>query len=144
MEQQIPTALQAALYLGSAATILLAAALIVLHLQFRGQMERVVRAVEEFKAEVSPLVQETRVVLEKLRVLSGQVERQWSEVEGIIDTARSWSQRANRLVEAIGSVVEPPILGLSRKIFILWKGLETFVRAFSNRKQPHQQKARES
>jgi len=116
----------------------LVAVLIVLLLQFRRQIERVVRAVEVLKAEVTPLAQETRVVVERLRELSGRVQGQWVEVERIIDTARTWSQRANHLVEGIGSVVEPPILGASRKIHIFRKGLETFVRAFSNRKQQHQ------
>jgi uncharacterized protein DUF948 len=144
MEQQIPTALQAALYAGSVAIIALVAVLTVLLLQFRSQMERVVRAVEELKAEVSPLVQETRDVVERLRDLSWRVHGRWMEVEGIIDTARIWSQRASHLADGIGSLMEPPILVASRNIQILRKGLETFVRAFLNRKQEHQQKARES
>ena len=144
MEQQLPTALQAALYAGSVAIIVLAAVLIVLLLQFRRQLERIVRAVEELKAEVNPLAQETRVVVERLRDLSGRVQEQWKEVEKIIYTARIWSQRANHLVDEIGSVVEPPIFAASRNIQILRAGLVTFVRALSNRKQQHQQKARES
>jgi len=144
MEQQLPTALQAALYVGSVAIIVLVTVLIVLLLQFRRQIERIVRAVEDLKSEVTPLAQETRVVVENLRELSGRVQEQWKEVEKIIDTARIWSQRANHLVEGIGSVVEPPIFAASRNIQILRAGLATFVRALSNRKQQHQQKARES
>jgi uncharacterized protein YoxC len=145
MEQQLPTALQAALYVGSVAIIVLVAVLVVLLLQFRRQIERVVRAVEDLKAEVNPLAQETRVVVERLRDLSGRVQRRWMEVEGIIDRARTWSQRAYHLVEGIGSVVEPPILAASRNIHILRKGMETFVGALLlNRKQQYQQKARES
>ena len=144
MEQQIPTALQAALYVGSVAIVVLVSVLTILLLQFRTQMERVVRAVEEIKAEVNPLVQEMRVVVERLRNLSGRVQGQWMEVERIIDTARTWSQRANHLVEGIGSVVEPPIFAASRSIYVLRRGLETFARAFLKRKQQHQQKARES
>ena len=144
MEQQLPTALQAALYVGSVAIIVLVTVLIVLLLQFRRQIERIVRAVEDLKSEVTPLAQETRVVVENLRELSGRVQEQWKEVEKIVDTARIWSQRANHLVDEIGSVVEPPIFAASRNIQILRAGLATFVRALSNRKQQHQQKARES
>jgi uncharacterized protein YoxC len=144
MEQQIPTALQAALYVGSAAIIALSAVLIVLLLQIGRQIERVVQAVEELKAEVSPLARETRVVMEGLRDLSGRVQGQWTEVETIIDTARSWAERANHLVEEIGSVVEPPIFAASRRIHILRKGLETFVRALTHRNQQFPRKARES
>jgi hypothetical protein len=45
-------ALQAALYVGSVAMVVLVTALIVLQIQLHRQIERVVRAVEELKAEV--------------------------------------------------------------------------------------------
>jgi len=144
MEQQLPAALQVALYVGSAAIIALATVLMVLLFQFRRQIERVVRAVEELKDEVNPLARETRVVMERLGDLSGRVRGQWMEVEGIIDTARIWSQRVNHWVEGIGSIVEPPILAASRNVYILRKGLETFVRVLSNRRRQHQPKVRES
>jgi len=144
MEQQLPAALQAALYVGSAAIVVLAAALMVLLLQFRRQIECVVRAVEELKAEMTPLAQETRIVVEQLHDLTRRVQWRWREVESVIDTALAWSQRANHLVEGIGSVVEPPIFAMSRNIQILRIGLATFVRALLNRRRQHQQKARES
>ena len=144
MEQQLPTALQAALYVGSIAFIALVAVLIAMLLQFRRQIERVVQAVEDVKAQVKPLAQETRVVVENLRDLSARVDRQWVEVERIIETARSWWQRADYLVEGISSVMAPPIVAARRNVHILRIGLEAFVRAFTNRTQPHRQKARES
>ena len=144
MERQLPAALQTALYAGSVAMIVLVTVLLIRLRQFRRQIERAVRAVEELKAEVNPLVQETRVVVERLRDLSRRVQGQWMEVERIIDTARAWSQLENHLFEGIGSVVEPPILAASRNFLFLRKSLDTFVRALSNRKQQHQQKARES
>jgi uncharacterized protein YoxC len=143
VEQQIPTALQAALYAGSVAIIALVSILTVLLLQFRRQIERVVRAVEELKAEVDPLVQDMRVVVERLRNLSESVQGEWMEIKGILDTGRTWLQRANHLLGGIGSVV-PPIFAASRGIHILRKGLERFERAFLNREPQHQQKARKS
>lgn len=76
-------------------------------LQARKQLERLVGAIEELKDEVKPLAQETRVVVERLRDLSGRAQEQWMEVEGIIDTARLWSERANHLVEEIGAWNRP-------------------------------------
>lgn len=143
MNQQIPMALQAALYVGSISITLLVAVLIVQLLRFRRQTERVVRAVEELKAEVDPLVQETRIVVESLKDLSARAQRQWIEVEEIIDTAQNWTQRVNHLVEGIGSVM-PPIAAAILNIRILRKGLKTFVRALSNRRQQHLRKVRES
>jgi uncharacterized protein YoxC len=144
MEQQLPMALQVALYTGSVAIVVLGTALIALLLQFRRQIERVVRAVEELKAEVNPLVRETRVVMEGLRDLSGRIEERWMEVERVMDTAKTWSQRVNHLVAGIGSMVQLPILAASLNVTLLRKGLETFVRAFFNARPQYQQKARES
>lgn len=138
MELQLPMALQVSLYVASAAIVLLVAVLTVVALQLRGKIERVVRAVEEIKAEVNPLVQDTRVVMETIRDLSGRVHGQWMEVEQIIDTARTWSQRVSHLMERIGSIVETPIFAASNKIHILRRGLETFVRVLANGTQHYQ------
>lgn len=140
MEQQLPTALQATLYAGSIAFIALVAVLIAILLQLRRQIERVVRAVEDVQAQVRPLAQETRVVVENLRDLSARVHRQWVEVERIVETARSWWH----VVEGIGSVMATPVVAARRNIHIFRIGLEAFVRAFTNRTQPCPQKARVS
>ena len=145
MEQQFPIALQALLYVGSVAIIVLAAVRIVLMYQFRSQVERVVRAVEELKAEVNPLAREMRVMVEGFRELSAGVQEQWSEVERIVDTARSWSERANHLVQEVGSMVESPLLAASRNVRTLRNGFGAFVRALFDRHQNDgQQKARAS
>jgi len=145
MEQQLPMAVQSFLYAGSIAILVLPAILIVLLLQLRSQAERVVRAIEELKAEVSPLARETRVMVEGLRELSGRVQGQWAEVERIVDTARSWSERANHLVQEVGSMVEPPLLAASRNVRTLRNGFGAFVRALFERHQDDgQQKARAS
>ena len=144
MEQQLPMALQVALYAGSVAIVVLATVLIALLLQVRRQIERVVRAVEDLKAEVNPLVQEARVIMEGLRRLSGRVQGRWMEVENAMDTAKTWSKRVNHLVAGVGSMVQLPILAASLNVTFLRKGLETFVRVLFNPKPQSQQKARES
>lgn len=144
MNGQLPGALQAVLYVGTIAIIVLSAVLVVLLLQFRGQIERVVRAVEELKTDVNPLARETRLMVEGFRELSGRVQGQWTEVERIVDTARSWSRRANHLVDEVGSVIEPPVFATSRNFRILRSGLETFMKALSGRNHEEPQQARES
>ena len=144
MEQQIPMALQVALYAGSIAIIVLTTILIVVLLQIRKQVERVVRTVEDLKSELDPLVQETRAVMERLRDLSGRVQEQWMEVERVMESARAWSHRVNRLLEGIGFLVLPTVLVASLNVQLLRKGLGTFVRALFTPKQQHQQKVRAS
>ena len=143
MEQQLPVALQVVLYAASLAIVVSGVVLVGVLLQFRKQLERIVGAVEELKAEMKPLAQETRVVVNRLGDLSARAQEQWMEVEGIIGTARHWSERANHLVEEVGATVEPPILAATRGVRRLRRGLETFVQVLLNRSH-HQQKARES
>ena len=144
MEQQLPMALQVVLYAASLAIVASVLVLVLVLLRFRKQVERLVGAVEDLKAEMTPLGQETRVVVKSLGALSGRAQEQWMEVEGIIDTARHWSERANHLVEEIGAAVEPPVLAATRGIRRLRRGIEMFVHVLLNRDHPQQQKARES
>lgn len=145
MDQQLPTALQAVLYAGSIAVIVLSAVLVVLLLRFRSQVERAVRAIEELRTELHPLARETRVLVEGLHDLSARVKGQWAEVESIVDTARSWSRRANHLVEELGSMVEPSVQAASRNVRILRSGFGAFLKAlFDRHENDGHQKARAS
>lgn len=144
MALYLPITLQVALYVASLAIVAFVALLVGALLQFRKQLERGVAAFEELRAEIKPLAQETRVVMDRLRDLTGRAQEQWTEVEGIVDTARHWSERANRVVEEVGDAVEPPILAATRSIRVLRSGLETFVQVLLDRNRRHQPKARES
>lgn len=138
MELHLPMALQVALYAASAAIVLLVVVLTVVLLQLRGKIERVVRVVEEIKADVNPLVRDTRVVMETIRDLSGRVHGQWMEVEKVIDAARTWSQRVSHLMDRVGTMVETPIFAASNKFHLLRTGLQTFVRILANGTQHYQ------
>jgi hypothetical protein len=144
MERQLPVALQAALYVASLAIVVSVPILVGTLLRFRKQLERVVGAVEELGAEMKPLAQEARLVVDGLRDLSGRAQEQWTEVEGIIDTARHWTERADHLMDEIGSAVGPPIFAATHGIRLLRRGLGVFAQVLLNRNQLRQRKARES
>ena len=144
MEHQLSVALRVTLYVASLAIVVAVPVLVGMLLQFRRQLERVVAAVEKLETEMKPLAQETRVVVKRLRDLTGRAQEQWTEVEGIVDTARHWSERANRLVEEVGDAVEPPLFAATRSIRLLRRGLETFAQVLLDRTRRHQPKARES
>lgn len=145
MEQQLPIALQVFLYAGSMAIIALSAMLVVILIQLRGHLERMVRSVEELKGDIGPLAREARVMVEGIRLLSSRVEGQWGHVENMVGRARAWSERANHLVEEVGSMVEPPLLSASRNVRMFRSGLWAFLRALSGRPQNGaHQKARAS
>jgi len=144
MEQQLPAVLQLALFVASLAIVVSVLVLVSALFRFRGQLERLVGAVEELKAEMKPLAHETRAVVRQLHDLTGRAQAQWMEVEGIVGTARHWSERANHLVDQIGAVVEPPVFAATHGIRRLWSGLDVFLRVLLDRNQPPQRKGRES
>ena len=107
--------LQIALFLASVAVVTFVAFCIPAILQLRKHTARLARTLEELKAEVSPLVQDGRKLLHNVNELSTRVHRQCDEVEDVIQTVRGWTgQRADRVVEEVGSVLEPPILTAAR------------------------------
>ena len=117
MEQQLPVALQVVLYAASAAIVVFVAVAIPLFVRLQRLMERAVSSVEEIEAATKPLARETRELVEELRGLSG---------------------RAHRLVDEVGSVVEPPLLASSLGFRLIRTGVKAFVRALWNgaREQP--------
>jgi uncharacterized protein YoxC len=121
MEAQLPVTLQVVLYVVCAAIVLFVAVAIPLLFRLERQLERAVSSIEEIKAEAKPLARETRELVDELRGLSG---------------------RATRLVEEVGSVVEPPLLASSLGFRLIRTGVRTFVRALWNGTREQQRKAR--
>jgi hypothetical protein len=109
VEQQLPLALQVALYTASGSAILVAAILTRALWRFGKQLDRVVTAVEHFEAEITPLARETRAVVDHLRDLS----------EG-----------AQRVAGIAGGLVLSPLAAVNRTVAVLRMGTTAFLRAF--------------
>jgi mannitol-specific phosphotransferase system IIBC component len=121
MEHQLPVALQVVLYVVSAAIVVFVVVAIPLLFRLQRQLERAVSSIEEIKTETKPLARETRELVDELRGLSG---------------------RASRIVDEVGSVVEPPLLASSMGFRLIRTGVKTFVRALWNGTREQQRKAR--
>jgi uncharacterized protein YoxC len=72
MEQQLPIALQVALFAASGAIVVIAAVVVHVWLRVGKQLDRVVTAVEHVEAEIIPLAREIRLVVDRLRGLTEQ------------------------------------------------------------------------
>lgn len=108
MAEQIPMALQVALYAASCAIIVLAAVLAHVLLRLKSQLDRTVKAVEHLEAELTPLARETRVVVDRMSDFSGRVER---------------------VVDIAGGLLLPPVRAFNRTAQILRAGATTFLQA---------------
>jgi uncharacterized protein YoxC len=125
--------LQIALFLASVAVVIFVACCIPAVLQLRKSAARITQTLEELKAEVSLLVQDSRTLLHNVNELSTRAHQQCDDVERVIQTVRGWTERANRVVEEVGTVLEPPILTAVRNANILRKGIAKFLEMFLNR-----------
>ena len=135
--------LQIALFLASVAIVLFVACCIPVMLQLRKHAERMTQTLAELKAEVSLLVQDSRQLLHSVNELSTRANQQCDDVERVIQTVRGWTERADRVVEEVGSVLEPPILTAVRNAQILRKGIAKFFETFLNRNHHNTKKAEE-
>jgi uncharacterized protein YoxC len=137
------TALQVALFLASVAVVIFVAYCIPAMLQLRKHAARMTQTLAELKAEVSLLVQDGRKMLHNVNELSTRAHQQFDEVEHVIQTVRGWTERVDRVVEEVGSLLEPPLLRAARNAQIFRKGVAKFLEIFINRNHHKPQKAEE-
>ena len=135
--------LQIALFLASVAVVIFVAFCIPAILQLRNHAARLTQTLAELKAEVSLLVQDSRRLLHNVNELSTRATRQCDDVERVIQTVRGWTERVDRVVEEVGSVLEPPVLTAARNALIFRKGIAKFFEIFLNRTHRQSQKAEE-
>jgi len=95
---------------------------------------------EELKAEVSVLVQDSRKLLYSVNELSTRANQQCDDIEQVIQTVRNWTGRVDRVVEEVGTILEPPLLTAARNAQIFRKGIAKFFETFLNRNHHQPQK----
>jgi uncharacterized protein YoxC len=136
-------ALQVALFLASVAVVIFVAFCLPALLQLRKHAARMTQTLEELKAEVSLLIQDSRKLLHNVNELSTRANQQWDDIEQVTHTVRNWTERVDLVVEEVGSVLEPSILTAARNAQILRKGITKFFETFLNRNHHQAQKAEE-
>jgi uncharacterized protein YoxC len=103
------TALEVVLILATLAFIALMVVLIQLIVQARKKMDSLTISVEETRTNLDAVLKDTRELIQNVNTLSGRVNLQMDEVDRVLHTARLWTDRADRLVDQVGDVVEPPL-----------------------------------
>jgi uncharacterized protein YoxC len=125
--------LQIALFLASVAVVIFVAFCVPAMLQLRKHAERMSQTLAELKAEISVLVQESRTLLRSVNELSTRANQQCDDVEHVIQTVRGWTERVDRVVDEVGTILEPPLLMAARNAQIFRKGVAKFFETFLNR-----------
>ena len=82
-------------------------------------------------------------MLQSVNELSTRAHQQCDDIERVIQTVRGWTERVDRVVEEVGSVLEPPILAAARNAQIIRKGIAKFFETLLNRNHHPLQKTEE-
>lgn len=125
--------LQIALFFASIAVVTFVACCIPAVIQMRKHANRMAQTMAELKAEVSLLMHDSRKTLHNINELSLRAREQCDDAEQVIQTVRSWTERVDRVVNEVGTAVEPPILAAARNVQVVYKGIAKFFETFLTR-----------
>ena len=135
---QMSAALQVALFLASIAFIVLVICLIPTAFQARRQLEHLVHTVGQMKVELGVLVADSRELVRNANDLSKRANQQMDDVNQVVRTVHRWTERADRLVNEVGSAVEPPVFAAVRNMNLFRTGVTGFLQALLHRNHHHQ------
>jgi uncharacterized protein YoxC len=136
-------ALQVVLFIASITFIVLALCIIPVAFHLRRKLEQLVVTVGQLKDKLEALVEDSHTMVRNVTELSKRANQQLDDVSRVVQTARGWSDRADKLVNEIGSVVELPVHSLVRNMNLLRTGVATFLQFLSHRNE-HNQTTKES
>jgi uncharacterized protein YoxC len=128
----IPAALQIGFLVASVAFVALAACLIAAVLRASRQLEKLVVTIGEVRADLDVLVEESRDLVRNVNTLVTRANDGLKDVEEVVGAVRTWKSRADRVVSAIGAIVEPPVFSLARNVSLLRMGVTASLRALSH------------
>ena len=134
------TALQVALFVASLTFIILALCIIPVTFHLRRKLEQLVITAADLKEKLQLLVEDSHTMVRNVTELSKRANQQLDEVSRVVQTARQWAERADRLVNEVGSAIEPPVHSLVRNMNLFRTGIATFLQVLSHRNQHNQTK----
>jgi uncharacterized protein YoxC len=121
--------LQAALFCASVAIVLLAACLIPMAILALRHIAGMARAGQEIKESLELLMRDSRELVQNVNELSKQAQAQMQDVDQVMQAVQSWTARADRLVDGVGAIIEPPIFSLASLSNLVRTGAGAFIQS---------------
>ena len=132
------TVLQVALILASMAIVLLVACLVpVLFLAWR-QLKQLVLTAESLKITLESLILDSHELVRNVKLLSERANLHLQNIDQVVQTVQQWTARADRLVNEVGSVIEPPVFSFVRNVNLVRTVVSTFLQRFLHPDQENQ------
>lgn len=130
----MPPEIYIAVLVACVSIILMNALFIAVAIYLKGRIDMIEKSVVQVQGETSAFIEEGRGLVRDLRAVTARVAKPMDDVEHITQTARAWATRADRLVDAVGTVAEPPLFFMSKNVRTAGQVGLTVLRTFLNRK----------
>jgi len=124
-------ALQVALFVTCVTVVLFVLFLIPLSILLYRRASRAARQLEEMKADLKQLIQDSRTMVQNVNLLSSRANQQLDEVGKVVRVVRGWSERADHAVEEVTALVETPVVKIARSLRMLHKTWRLIVGALA-------------
>ncbi|HXI84529.1 MAG TPA: DUF948 domain-containing protein [Verrucomicrobiae bacterium] len=133
-------ALQVALFVASLAFVVLVVCLIPVVFQVQRKLEQLVITHAELNEKLQVLVEDSHKMVRSVTELSKRATEELDEVSRMVQTAHRWTERVDRLVDEVGSAIEPPVHSVVRNMNLFRTGVTTFLQVLLHRNQHNQTK----
>jgi hypothetical protein len=137
------TALEIASLIALMLFIILVICLIPTVFYVRRKLADLLLATKNLESELHIIVQDSRELVQNVNAITMRVNEQIDDAGKVVHVVAQWAGMANRLVTAVGLIIEPPITGLARNISIFRLGLAVFTQALCSKKTNKQPKEEE-
>lgn len=93
----------------------------------RKRIDVLAQAADETKIRLDVVLADTRELIRNVTAVSARVQTNLDEAERMLHTVRIWT---DRIVDEVGSVIEPPIQAMARINGLLKTGAGAFIKRF--------------
>jgi uncharacterized protein YoxC len=121
-------ALQIALFVVAVAVALFVFLLIPLTILLYRRLIGFSRQIEELNTELKGLVQDSRTMIQNISSVISHVNEQLDELDSIVGIIKKISERANHVVEEVGTTVELPFLKMKHSVKAFFQAWRFIVR----------------
>ena len=112
----MPIVICIALLTACVCNVILTVTVIVVAVGLKARADAMDRSFTQLKGELAQLIQESRGAVVELRQAIARVSGPMEDLKHITSIARAWTDRADRLVDAVAGVAEPPLFFLSKNL----------------------------
>lgn len=121
-------ALQIVLFAASVAIALFVFMMIPLSILLYRRAMDFSRQLEELNTELKGLVRDSRTMVQNISSVTVHANQQLDGLDSIVGVVRKWSERADHVVEGVGTTVEVPFLKVKRSIEAFFQASRFVVR----------------